>query len=329
MRILVTGGCGYIGSCLLRQLPRQLEGSGPDGEPPEICVLDSLDGGRPEALMGLPEAATYEFLEADVLDPSIQRAALKGADAVVHLAAIVRTPLSYEDPTWVEQVNHWATSHLLEACLEAGVEDFIFASSASVYGPGGPYAEDDPCEPMGAYAHSKLEAERAVRSARRRGLRTTILRLGTSYGRAPVTRYEAVANRFALLGATRRPLTIYGDGTQTRPLIHVRDAAGALLWALAHRDEAAGATLNVKEKNYSVNEIARAARQSRPGLEIRRTDQDLREHLSFEIDDSEIRSMGWAPSERLAAGLAELIDRFGGFSVPSHLTRGQIGPLDV
>lgn len=324
MRVLVTGGCGYIGSHFLRDLPRRLGGT-----QPEIRVLDNLEGGRPEALMDLPEEATYEFLEGDVLDPSIQRAALRDVDAAVHLAAIVRTPLSYEDPTWVEQVNHWGTSHLLEACLEAGVEDFVFASSASVYGPGGPYDEDAPCEPMGAYAHSKREAERAVRSAERRGLRTTILRLGTSYGRAPVTRYEAVANRFALLAATRRSLTVYGEGTQRRPLIHVRDASRALSWTLEHREVAAGRTLNAKEQNFSVNELVQAVREARPDVEVRRTDQDIREHLSFEVDDSQLRSMGWAPSQNLSDGLAELIDRYRAFSVPSHLTRGRMGPLDV
>lgn len=324
MRVLVTGGCGYVGSSFLRSIPTYFE-----GEPPDIRILDNLQGGRPEALMDLPEAVEYEFFEGDVLDPSIQRAALREVDAVVHLAAIVRTPLSYEDPTWVEQVNHWGTSHLLEACLKAEVDDFVFASSAAVYGPGGPYDEEDACEPMGAYAHSKREAERAVRSAGRRGLRTTILRLGTSYGRAPVTRYEAVANRFALLAGTCRPLTVYGDGTQKRPLIHVQDAAGALGWALVNRERAAGRTLNAKEQNFSVNEVTQAVREARPDVEVRRTDQDIREHLSFGIDDSALRSLGWAPSHTITEGLGDVVSRLRGFSVPSHLTRGQIGPLDV
>ncbi|MCS3683892.1 nucleoside-diphosphate-sugar epimerase [Salinibacter ruber] len=269
--------------------------------------------------MDLPDGCDYEFIEGDVLDPSVQRAALRDIDSVIHLAAIVQTPLSFDDPNWVEQVNHWGTSHLLEACLEEGVEDFLFASSAAVYGPGGPYDEEDPCDPMGAYAESKQKAEEAVRSAGRRGLHATVLRLGTAYGQAPVTRYEGVANRFALLAGTGRPLTIFGEGTQTRPFIHVRDASDVLCWALSRRDKAAGSTLNAMEQNASVIELVDAVKRSCPGVESRRTEQDIRTHLSFELDGGRVRSLGWEPSENVADGLGELIERLRGFSSPSHL----------
>jgi UDP-glucose 4-epimerase len=278
--------------------------------------------------MDLPDEAHYEFVEGDVLDPSIQRAVLRDVDAVVHLAAVVRTPLSFDEPTWVEQVNHWGTSHLLEACLDAEVEDFVFASSAAVYGPGGPHGEDDPCDPMGAYAHSKHEAERAVRSADRRGLRTTILRFGTAYGEAPVARYEAVANRFALLAGTRRPLTVYGDGTQKRPFIHVRDASDLLCWTLENRGRTAGQTLNALEQNASIMDLVEAVRKNYRGVEVRRTEQDVRTHLSFELEDG-LRSLDWAPSHNITDGLGELISRLRGFSTPAHLTNTAVQDLDV
>jgi nucleoside-diphosphate-sugar epimerase len=323
MRVLVTGGCGYLGGQFLRDLPTIWEDSDL-----KIRILDNLERGRPEALMDLPDEARYEFVEGDVLDPSIQRAVLRDVDAVVHLAAVVRTPLSFDEPTWVEQVNHWGTSHLLEACLDAEVEDFVFASSAAVYGPGGPHAEDDPCDPMGAYAHSKHEAERAVRSADRRGLRTTILRLGTAYGGAPVTRYEAVANRFALLAGTRRPLTVYGDGTQKRPFIHVKDASQLLCWTLENRGRTAGKTLNAFERNASIMDLVEAVRETHPDVETRRTEQDVRTHLSFELENG-LRSLGWTPSRNIAEGLGELISRLRGFSTPAHLTNDAVQNLDV
>jgi nucleoside-diphosphate-sugar epimerase len=323
MRILVTGGCGYLGSQLLQVLP-ELGGE----EKVEIRILDNMQGGRPEALMDLPEAGEYEFIEGDVLDPSVQRAALRDVDAVVHLAAIVQTPLSFDDPTWVEQVNHWGTSHLVEACLEADVQDFVFASSAAVYGPGGPYDDEDPCEPMGAYAESKHNAEQAVRSAGRRDLRTTVLRLGTAYGPAPVTRYQAVANRFALLAGTGRPLTIFGEGTQTRPFIHVRDASDVLCWTLAHRDRTAGRTLNAIGGNASVLDLVNAVKQAAPDVETRRTEQDIRTHLSFEIDAGKIRDLGWTPSYDLVDGLGGLINRLRGFSAPMHLSGAPLERVD-
>jgi len=323
MRVLVTGGCGYLGGQLLRDLPTFWKDSGL-----KVRILDNLERGRPEALMDLPDEARYEFVQGDVLDPSIQRAVLRDVDAVVHLAAVVRTPLSFDEPTWVEQVNHWGTSHLLEACLDAGVEDFVFASSAAVYGPGGPHAEDDPCDPMGAYAQSKYEAERAVRSAGRRGLRTTILRFGTMYGKAPVTRYEAVANRFALLAGTHRPLTVYGDGTQKRPFIHVRDASHLSCWTLENRARTAGRTLNAFEQNASIVDLVEAVRETHPDVEIRRTEQDVRTHLSFELDEKP-QSLDWIPSHNIPDGLGELISRLRGFSAPAHLTSSAVQDLDV
>ncbi len=324
MRILVTGGCGYIGSQFLRDLPGLLR----DTEL-KIRVLDNLQEGRPEALMGLPDDATYEFVEGDILDPSVQRAALRGVDSVVHLAAIVRTPLSFDDPTWVDQVNHWGTTHLLEACLKEDVQDFVFASSAAVYGPGGAYDEDDACDPMGAYATSKHDAEKAVRSAARRGLRTTILRLGTAYGWAPVTRYEAVANRFAFLAGTGRPLTVFGDGSQKRPFIHIQDASEVLGWALSNREETQNCTLNAMGQNASVTDLVHAIGQNNPDADVRRTEQDVRTHLSFELDDQAIRSLGWSPSVHLADGLGEIVDRLSGFSTPTHLSKKPLEDLDA
>jgi nucleoside-diphosphate-sugar epimerase len=308
----------------LRDLPEWI-----GSEDLKVRVLDNLQGGRPDALMDLPDTGEYEFIEGDILDPSVQRAALRDVDVVVHLAAIVRTPLSFDDPNWVEQVNHWGTSHLLEACLNANVEDFVFASSAAVYGPGGPHSEDDVCEPMGAYAQSKHEAGQAVRSAGRRGLTASVLRLATAYGPAPVTRYEAVANRFALLAGTHRPLTIYGEGTQKRPFIHVRDASRAICWALANRGATGGRTLNVMEQNASVMDLVAAVKHARSDVETHRTEQDVRTHLSFELEDQEIRSLGWSPSESLDDGLGELIRRLRGFSAPAHLTRDSIEAIDV
>jgi UDP-glucose 4-epimerase len=324
MNVLVTGGCGYLGSQFLRDLPDWI-----DDDRLTVRILDNLQRGRPEALMSLPESAEFEFIEGDLLDPSIQRAALRDIDAVVHLAAIVRTPLSFDDPRWVEQVNHWGTSHLLEACLEAGVEDFVFASSAAVYGPGGPHAETDTCEPMGAYAHSKHGAERSVRSVGRRGIQTTILRLGTVYGWAPVTRYEAVANRFAFLAGTRRPLTIYGDGSQLRPFIHVRDASDVLCWTLTNRDQTEGETLNAIGGNLSVIDLVEAITDVYPDVETRRTEQDIRTHLSFEVADEKIRSLGWKSMKGIEDGMNGIIERLRGFSTPTHLTGESIETVDV
>lgn len=305
---LVTGGCGYLGS----QLTRDLCDFVPESE---IRILDNFHRGHQQALMNLPTQGEYEIIEGDILDPSVLRLALRGVDAVIHLAAVVQTPLSFEDPNWVEQVNHWGTSHLVEACLEAKVEDFIYASSAAVYGPGGPFSEEQSCDPMGAYAHSKHQAEQVIQSAGRRGLVPTILRFGTFFGEAPVTRFTSVANKFAYLAGVRRTLTIYGEGGQKRPFIHVKDASNSICWALRHREQDDD-VFNIVGTNASVLDIAKALRGAGIDVQVRFTEQDIRTHLSFEVDGSRIRNQGWHPSFPFGRGLCELAHRFRGFKQP-------------
>lgn len=310
-RILVTGGCGYLGSRVVRDLVDYCT-----GDKIYIRILDNMQSGQQRALMDLPQHGQYEVLEGDILDPSTLRTALRGVDAVVHLAAIVQTPLSFGDPNWVEQVNHWGTAHLVEACLEQDIDTFVYASSTAVYGPGGSFSEEDACQPVGAYAHSKHEAERCIVTAVSRGLAPTVLRLGGLYGIAPVTRFDAVANRFAYLAGIARTLTIYGEGKQKRPLIHVNDASKAICWALQHREATTGQVLNVHEQNASVLDIAEAVQKARSDVRKRFTEQDIRTHLSFEVDGSKIRNLGWQATVSLDEGMAELVDRFKGFVLP-------------
>ncbi|NOZ49633.1 MAG: NAD-dependent epimerase/dehydratase family protein [Chloroflexi bacterium] len=303
--ILVTGGCGYLGSQLIRDLALDTETNAIT-----IRVLDNLQSGRLQALMDLPEKGHYQFIEGDILDTSALRYALEGVDVVVHLAAIVSTAMGFgHDPIWVEQVNHWGTARLVESCLEAGVQRFIFASSAAVYGPGGPFHEEDLCHPIGPYAQSKYRAEENIRVANERGLAGTVLRLGTFFGYAPGVRVAAVANRFAYLAGVGKPLTVYGDGRQRRPVVHVRDASSAIRFCLKHEDLTVGRILNVVGKNVSVLDLGEAVRYSKPDVQVRYTDQDALTHFSFELEGAAFAQLGWRPLFSIESGLAELLGR--------------------
>lgn len=302
--ILITGGCGYLGSYLLRDLAARLP------SPTTLRILDNMQGGQVRAILDLPPTATYEFMEGDILDPSILRLAVQGVDAVIHLAAVVRTPLSFENPAWLEQVNHWGTAQLVEACLAAGVPRLIFASSAAVYGPGGPFDETDICRPQGPYAQSKLAAENVIAAAIPRGLQPTILRVGTLFGLAPVTRFDAVANRFAYLAGICRPLTIYGDGEQRRPLVHVADAAAAIRHML--QTPPPDLRYNLVGITASVRDIVAAVQRARPATLVHYTEQDIRTHLSFAADSSRLQAAGWLPQVSLEVGVAELLSHFTG-----------------
>jgi nucleoside-diphosphate-sugar epimerase len=310
-KVLVTGGCGYLGSVLVRQL---VDARGPD--PVRIRVLDNLHRAQISSLAGLPAGANVEFVEGDILDRGTLRMALHGVDDVVHLAALVSSPLAFGDPAWMEQVNHWGTESVVESCLETGVSRLVFASSAAVYGPGGPFGEDAPLRPIGPYGQSKRSAERAVTAAGRRGLDTLSLRLGTLHGWSPSIRFDAVVNRFGYLSAIGRPVTVYGSGAQRRAVVHVRDACSAIGEALAGPLRGASGTLNVASENPSVEEIAAAAQEYNSALRVVHTEQDVLNHFSLELDATRAMELGWKPRFRMRDGLAEIGAELGSMSAP-------------
>lgn len=303
--VLVTGGTGYIGSQLIRALAED-----PYQPGLTIRILDNMQREGYRALMDLPESAHYQFFEGDILDPVTVRRALAGVDTVIHMAAVVKTPLSFDHPAWTEQVNHWGTTRLVEHCLEAGILRFLYVSSVSVYGPGGPFDETSVCRPIGPYAQSKWQAEQAVLAAIPRGLQPTILRLATVFGSAPTVRFDAVANRFAYLAGVGRPLTVYGKGDQTRPLIHVRDATAAILFCLTHTVETRDTVFNVVGANASILDLVEAVRAEKPDVRVHYTEQDVLTHFSFAADGRKFRSLGWKPTFTVTAGMAELLKHF-------------------
>ncbi|MBI2565799.1 MAG: SDR family oxidoreductase [Candidatus Schekmanbacteria bacterium] len=316
-RILVTGGCGYLGSLLIRELARLAS-----GERLSIRVLDNMEFGSYRALMDLPDSADYEFFEGDILDPAAVRLALRGVESVIHLASLVGTPMGFENPTWTEQINHWGTARLVELCLVSGVHRFIYVSTYAVYGPGGPFDEDAACRPVGPYALSIRHAEESILAASPRGLQPTILRMGTLFGSAPAVRFQSVANRLAFLAGTGRPLTVFGQGEQKRPVIHVRDACAALVHVLSNDNVTRNRIFNVAAANASVIDLVDAIRQSNPDVQVRFTEQDVLTHLSFEVDGTMFRNVGrgWEPAYSISAGMRELLDHFRGFPSTSLLS---------
>lgn len=302
--VLVTGGLGYLGSQLLRSAPEWLEGR-------TIRVLDNLATRGERALVDLPPGCRYEFLEGDVLDAGVVRYALRDVDTVIHLAGVVRTPMSFEHPTWMRQVNTWGTATLTEAAVTAGVKRFVYTSSTAVYGPGGPFDETAQPRPLGPYATSKLAAEESVLVAGERA-NPVVLRLGMLYGHAPCARYDGFVNRLLFQAGTGRAMTIYGSGDQRRPIVHVRDAASAI-WHAASDTPLADNVFNVVESNASVLDVVAVLKGVRPELNERFAEQDVLSHLSFLVAGERLRKSGWSPELRLAEAAEAELARFAGF----------------
>jgi len=331
--LVVTGGSGYVGNELVRQLARAY----PDAE---LRILDNLQRGTHQALFDLPHGPRYRLVQGDLLDPHRTRRALEGADVVFHLAGIVRTPVSFDHPTWMHQINHWGTHHLAQAAREASVARFVHASSCAIYGPSDtpqtPANETTEPKPLGPYAESKLAAEHAATGLLKGATHLAIVRLGTVYGLAPAMRFDSAPNRMLLDAATQRSLQVHGSGQQRRPIVHVTDAANALLHA-AHllqdqkpRTGQTGATnpaeplvVNAVAANPTMTELAASIQQADPDIRIRYTDQDVANRLTFAADASRLRALGWAPRSDHQQAIRTFLERFEGFREDAA---GPVGP---
>ena len=228
-RVLVTGGAGFIGSHLVDRLVQ---------ETCRVTVLDNLSTGRIGNIDGPVVDGTVRLVEGSVLDPAKVATAVARVDVVVHLAAVVSVPLSLVDPATTFDVNVAGTRQVLDRCLADGVKKFILISSCAVYGEPRytPVDELHPTSPLSPYAESKLEAERLFLKDVVTGLDAVVLRLFNVYGpRQPRSDYAGVISAFADQLKAGSPLTIHGDGLQTRDFVHVSDVVEAVWLALNAR----------------------------------------------------------------------------------------------
>jgi UDP-glucose 4-epimerase len=220
MKIVVTGGAGFIGANLTRCLAAQGE---------EVVVVDDLSSGARRNLEGVGA----EVLVGSILDDEVLDAAVIGAASIVHLAARASVPASVADPVACHKVNVTGTLSVLEAARRHGVGHVVLASSSAVYGehPALPTHEGLAPAPASPYAASKLAAEAyALSWATTYGLRTLALRFFNVYGPLQPAdhAYAAVVPAFVDAALAGRPLVIHGDGTQTRDFVDVGTVAGIL-----------------------------------------------------------------------------------------------------
>lgn len=219
MRILITGGSGFIGSHLVEHFQGKAD----------IVVLDDLRSGHRRNLEGLE----HTFIEGSITDPAKLRRAMAGVDRVFHLAAMISVPESMADPRGCVDLNVTGLLHVLEEASAAGVSKLVLASSAAIYGdnPVVPKLESMTPEPKSPYAITKLDGEYYLEMFRREGrLDTASLRFFNVFGprQDPASAYAAAVPIFIRKALAEEDLTIFGDGSQTRDFVHVKDVVAAL-----------------------------------------------------------------------------------------------------
>lgn len=287
MRIVVTGALGHIGSRLIRSLPDAF----PEAE---IVLVDNLLTQRYASLFDLPSSGKYNFVEADVLSDDID-ALIAGAHAVVHLAAITNAAESFSKQDEVERVNFKGTDVVARACLRADAQ-MVFLSTTSVYGvQAGVVAENCPREdlkPQSPYAASKLRAENLLAHLGDEGLRYTSLRFGTIVGPSVGMRFHTAVNKFCWQAVMGQPLTVWRAAVrQRRPYLELGDAVRSIEFVLGRR--IGSDVYNVVTANATVEEIVQLVRGVIPDLKVEEVDSPVMNQLSYEVDSSKFRSLGF------------------------------------
>lgn len=297
MKVLITGGAGFIGSHLAEHLQHRAS----------VRILDNFRTGHRRNLEGL----TAELIEGDITNLDTLRTTMQGMDYVFHLAAMVSVPESVSHPLECERINSLGTLHVLEVAAAAGVKKVFFASSAAVYGdnPVVPKVESMLPEPHSPYAYTKLHGEHCCRFYADEGrVPTVCLRFFNVFGRRQDPRgpYAAAVPIFMEKAQRGEPLTIFGDGGQTRDFISVRDIVSAIL----HVTLTPGIT-GVFNAGYggtlTINDLAgRIITAANSRSEIHRLPErpgDVR-HSSASI--AALLATGWTPVSSLEEGLREM-----------------------
>jgi UDP-glucose 4-epimerase len=256
----------------------------------------------------LPERYLDEQFYGDVR--TISPAFLKGYDAVVQLAAISNDPMGHQFEAVTLDINQNTTVAIAKAASAAGVSNFVFASSCSVYGvaEGGPRKESDPLNPITAYARSKIGAEQELVKIDT-DMVITCLRFATACGMSDRLRLDLVLNDFVAGALATGALNILSDGTPWRPLIDTKDMARAIDWAVSRPADNGGRFLAVNagsdDRNYQVKQIAQAVVDGIPGAGMTINTDAPVDSRSYQVDFALYRSL--APNHQPVVTLEESI----------------------
>ncbi len=302
MRVLVTGGAGFIGSHIVEYFQGKAE----------VRVLDNLRTGRRRNLDGFE----VEFIEGDIRDRATVRRAMESVDYVFHLAAMVSVPESMEKIAECVEINDTGMVIVLEEAARAGVRKLCFSTSAAIYGdnPVVPKVETMLPEPKSPYAVTKLDGEYYCRIFTETGrLQTACLRYFNVFGprQNPKSAYAAAVPIFLEKALANEPLTVFGDGGQTRDFIFVRDVVAANVFMAEHEftgvyNVAYGGRITIDDL---AKEIIRLTGSSSRILHLAERPGDVR-HSMAAVE--KLRATGFVPAHTFEEGLAETVKFFRG-----------------
>jgi nucleoside-diphosphate-sugar epimerase len=299
--VTVTGGAGYVGSVLVRQLLERGH---------RVRVLDNFLFGN-GSLSPLESDSRLEILAGDVRDTEVLARAFAGAGAVIHLAGLVGDPACALDPELTRQVNLESSRPVAEACRVHGVERLLFASTCSVYGAAGDdwLDEESVTSPVSLYAETNLRSEDLLREILEgSGTALAVLRFATVFGVSPRMRFDLVVNLLTARAMGEGSIEVHG-GDQWRPQVHVSDVANALVLGL---DQPAGrfsGVFNVgfNGQNLRISELADQIVRVFPETDVKVL--EVRDPRSYRVSFTRIeKSWGLTPGHDIESGVRQVAD---------------------
>ncbi len=308
MKILVTGNMGYVGPLVLRRL-REFH--------PQATLIGYDMGYFAHCLTGaprLPESRADLQYFGDIRQ--VPEQILQGVDAIVHLSAISNDPMGATFEKVTLDINHRASIDLARKAKRAGVKRFVFASSCSVYGfaEGGPRREEDALNPLTAYAKSKVQTEEDLAALASEVFTATCLRFATACGMSDRLRLDLVLNDFVASALVLNRINILSDGTPWRPLIHVKDMARAIDWAIQRSPQDGGSFLTVNAGsdawNYQVKDLAAAVANLVPNVEVSVNKDAQPDKRSYRVNFDKFSKLaqGFLPTVDLQNAVKDLRD---------------------
>ena len=261
MKVLVTGGAGYVGWSVVQQLASYQEVD-------EVVIYDNFYRQNYGLLLGTKPASgtRVDVVVDDILNSRALKVAMQGVDCVCHLAAIAPSSTADDNPHRFDQVNHWGTAEVCYAVEQVAVPKLVYLSSGAIYGhPKDRVSVNEPPLPVNAYGRSKLAGEKQVkRLASRHSV--SIIRSGTVYGVNPAARFDTFVNRFLLDAALGRSLNVNGSGAQLRPIISVDILAAAIVKNVTTTPESP--LMHAVEENIAVNDVVRVLKKTEPHTNV-------------------------------------------------------------
>ncbi len=306
--ILITGGAGYIGTCLIDLLLKKGY---------SVKVLDRLMYGR-TMIADFEREPKFEFVEGDVTDISKLTYSMRGVSTVVHLAGLVGDAACALDPDFTRQMNIISTRMVKDVAQSMGVSRFVFASSCSVYGMGDhELKETDELGPLSLYAQTKIDSENELLAISRDDFFVTVLRFATVFGHSRRPRFDLVGNLFTAQAMNNGIISVVGP-QQIRPFVHVNDIAQAIFCVInANPVLVQNQILNVGDTRYNMTilELAKLVQSvvAQHGKEVTITVEDQSEHdrrnylVSFEKIQ---RVLGFEAKTTIEKGVNEMIQNF-------------------